>query len=110
MFELGQTRVFEKWFLSFKMNPQARDAIPKRLVRFEAGILGNTRSLGGGVNELKIQHGPGYRLYYTVRRKSIYYFAAATQALNRGIFRAPESKKRRVMMKTTRFDPADHLT
>jgi len=95
MFELRQTPVFEKWFLGFKKNPKAREAIAKRLVRLEAGILGNTRSLGGGVNELKIQHGPGYRLYYTVRRKSIILLLCGgnKDSQSRDIPRARELKK-----------------
>ncbi len=100
-------------FLASIKNPQAREAIAKRLVRLEAGMLDDTRSLGGGINELKIQHGPGYRLYHTVRHaanRSSCYFAAATKAVNRGIFSAPESSRRRLMMKTTRIDPADHPT
>ena len=53
MFKLRQTLVFKKWFLGFKRNSQAREAIAKRLVRLEAGILGDTKSLGGGINEFK---------------------------------------------------------
>ncbi|MCY4167668.1 MAG: type II toxin-antitoxin system RelE/ParE family toxin [Rhodobacter sp.] len=71
MFELRQTPVFETWFLGLRKKHRAREAIAKRLVRLEAGNFGDTKALGGGVNELRIQHGPGYRLYYTVRRQSI---------------------------------------
>ena len=61
MFELRQTPVFETWFLGLRKKHRAREAIAKRLVRLEAGNFGDTKALGGGVNELRIQHGPGYR-------------------------------------------------
>ncbi len=70
MFELRQTPVFEKWFLGLK-DRQAREAIAKRLVRVEFGLFGDAKSLGDGVSELRIQHGPGYRLYYAMRGKKI---------------------------------------
>lgn len=42
----------------------ARAIIRKRLNRVRLGNLGNTRGLGSGVSELKIDFGPGYRVYY----------------------------------------------
>ena len=70
MFELRQTPVFKKWFLGLK-DQQAKEAIAKRLVRFEAGLLGDAKSLCGGVSEFRIQHGPGYRLYFSMLGKTI---------------------------------------
>lgn len=35
--------------------------------RLEHGLLGDTRSLGSALSELKIDYGPGYRLYYAMR-------------------------------------------
>ena len=70
MFELRQTQVFEKWFLGLK-DRQAREAIAKRLVRIEVGHFGDVKSLGDGVSKFRIQHGPGYRLYYAMRGKRI---------------------------------------
>ena len=70
MFEMRQTPVFEKWFLDLK-DRQAREAIAKRLVRVEVGLFGDAKSLGDGVSELRIQHGPGYRLYYATRGNRI---------------------------------------
>lgn len=42
-------------------------AINKRLNRVAAGNFGTIRAVGGGVSELKIDVGPGYRVYYTRR-------------------------------------------
>ena len=70
MFELRQMPVFKKWFLGLK-DRQAKEAVAKRLVRVEAGLLGDTKPVGEGVSEFRIQHGPGYRLYYARRGKTI---------------------------------------
>lgn len=54
---------FEKWFNSIK-DQKTRAKIKTRLDRAEEGNLGEYRSVGQGVFELKINFGPGYRIYY----------------------------------------------
>jgi putative addiction module killer protein len=54
---------FEDWLLGIK-DSFARAIVRKRLNRVRVGNLGNTKSLGGGVFELKIDFGPGYRVYF----------------------------------------------
>jgi putative addiction module killer protein len=53
---------FEHWFN--RINAQAAAKVTTSLVRLEGGNTSNVKSLGSGVYELKIDFGPGYRVYY----------------------------------------------
>ena len=54
-------RPFEKWFE--KVERQAQHRIRVAIARLEEGNTGSLKSVGGGVSELKISFGPGYRVY-----------------------------------------------
>lgn len=60
--QIAKTEVFEKCFQSLK-DRQAKRIIIARLDRVAYGLLGDVKSLGDGVSELRINYGPGYRLY-----------------------------------------------
>jgi putative addiction module killer protein len=51
------------WFDRLR-DERARQKIQARIARIRLGNLGQTRSLGEGVHELKIDYGPGYRVYF----------------------------------------------
>jgi len=53
---------FGDWFL--KLNARAAAKVTTALVRLERGNTSNVKALGSGVNEYKIDFGPGYRIYY----------------------------------------------
>jgi putative addiction module killer protein len=38
-----------------------------RIARVESGLLGDWKTVGDGVSEMRVDYGPGYRLYYTMR-------------------------------------------
>ena len=63
MIEVRKTEVFDAWMRALR-SLEARARILVRIDRLAAGNPGNHRALVGGVNELKIDHGPGYRVYY----------------------------------------------
>ena len=54
---------FAEWFLELR-DFRAKQKILARLARVRAGNLGQTNSVGEGVQELKIDYGPGYRVYF----------------------------------------------
>lgn len=57
-----KTDIFEKWFNSLN-DRQAKRIIATRIDRVSYGLLGDIKSIGNGVSELKIDYGPGYRVY-----------------------------------------------
>ncbi len=64
--EIRKTEIFVDWFDNLK-DSRAKARIIARLDRMEMGNFGDVRRVGGGVNELRIHHGTGYRVYF-VRR------------------------------------------
>ena len=66
-----ETEPFRKWFLKLR-DQRAHACIRKRieLLRKE-GYFGDYKLLGGGISELRIDYGPGYRVYYTERNGMI---------------------------------------
>ena len=66
MIEVRQTVEFSAWLHALR-DERARARITDRLVRMQAGNFGDVKPAGGGVSELRIDYGPGYRVYF-VRR------------------------------------------
>ncbi len=54
---------FTEWLKSLQ-DRTTRKRIQARLDRIESGNLGDHKSVGGGVSELRFQFGPGYRIYF----------------------------------------------
>lgn len=63
MVELKQTETFRKWWTRLK-HDRARGVIFARLDRLAFGHAGDVQSVGEGISELRIHHGPGYRVYF----------------------------------------------
>jgi putative addiction module killer protein len=66
MVEIRKTETFERWFTGLRdRNAVAR--IKSRIDRLQLGLLGDARSVGEGVSEMRIDYGPGYRVYFVQR-------------------------------------------
>jgi len=70
-FEVRVTDQYRKWYSEVR-DIEARARIRTRLRRLSQGNPGPTKPVGEGVSELKIDYGPGYRIYYVRRGKVIY--------------------------------------
>lgn len=70
MIETQQTESFAKWFAGLR-DLVARKRINNRLTLLEGGHFGDVKALGDKVSELRIDHGPGYRLYFTRRGEAL---------------------------------------
>lgn len=66
MIEVRQTEVFRRWFSKLR-DLRAQAQIVRRIERAQAGNLGDVKALSGGVWEMRIDYGPGYRLYLARR-------------------------------------------
>ena len=64
--EVRQTHGFRVWLRGL-LDGRARARIATRIHRMELGNPGDTRALGGGLQEMRIDYGPGYRVYYRQR-------------------------------------------
>ena len=69
-YHLEQTFAFSRWLKNLK-DLQAKAAIVLRLKQVQAGRLGDVKSVGGGVSELRWHLGPGCRLYFCRRGEQI---------------------------------------
>jgi len=68
MIEVRQTSVFSKWMAGLR-DDRARARIAARIDRLALGNRGDVAPVGGGLSELRIHHGPGYRVYFVQRGK-----------------------------------------
>ena len=68
--EIVYTEVFEKWLKRLR-DQRAKASILTRIERIEDGNFGDHSSVGGGISELRVHVGQGYRVYYVVRRRKV---------------------------------------
>ena len=64
--DIRQTETFARW-LDNLGDETAAARIATRIVRVQSGLLGDVRPVGHGVSELRVDYGPGYRLYFVQR-------------------------------------------
>lgn len=68
-YEVIKSATFLNWLEGLRdRNAQARIAI--RIDRIEEGNFGDHRAVGGGVSEICVNVGQGYRIYYTIRNRT----------------------------------------
>ena len=68
--EFKQTETFRKWRIRLK-DERARALIASRLDRLAYGNAGDVKPVGQGISELRIDYGPGYRVYFQKRGNTI---------------------------------------
>ncbi|OCR23392.1 addiction module antitoxin RelB [Pseudomonas syringae] len=70
MYTIRQTSIFAQWHATLR-DIQAKIAIARRIERASAGNLGDVKSVGEGVSEMRVAVGAGYRIYFTTRNRTI---------------------------------------
>lgn len=69
-FQLAETDEFHQWLGSLA-DRRAKARIVDRIKRASNGNFGDARSVGSGVSEMRIDYGPGYRVYFFRRGKEL---------------------------------------
>lgn len=70
MIEIRKTEKYAQWLDGLR-DINARARIQIRVERLAAGNAGDVKSVGEGVSELRINYGPGYRVYFTKRERKL---------------------------------------
>jgi len=70
MLEIRKTETYVLWINNLR-DLQARARVQVRIERLAAGNAGDVRAVGEGVSELRIDYGPGYRVYFTKRGREV---------------------------------------
>jgi len=70
MYEILKSSTFDSWLRGLR-DRGAKAKVEVRIRRLSLGNPGQSRSLKDGINELKIDYGPGYRVYYTFKGKTL---------------------------------------
>lgn len=68
--DVRQTIAFKQW-LARLADRRAVEKIAQRVVRLQAGLFGDVKPVGSGVSEIRINHGPGYRVYFIKRGAAV---------------------------------------
>ncbi|MFA7059815.1 MAG: type II toxin-antitoxin system RelE/ParE family toxin [Pedobacter sp.] len=66
MVEIRKTDLFAKWIDNLR-DVQAKARVLVRIERLASGNAGDVKPVGAGLSELRIDYGPGYRVYFTKR-------------------------------------------
>ena len=116
MVEIRQTEVYARWFRRLR-DREARVRIDSRIRRLSLGNPADVRPVGEGVSEIRIDYGPGYRVYFVQRGEALVVLLAGGERTARirtyegrlswpGDFREVAAMAR---TQTTPWDPAEHL-
>ena len=70
MIEVRQTKTYKDWFDNLR-DRQTRTRIDIRIRRLSLGNLGDVKPVGEGISELRIDYGPGYRVYFVQRGQAL---------------------------------------
>ena len=68
--EIRQTEIYARWFRRLR-DRQARVRIDSRIRRLSLGNPGDVRPVGERVSEMRIDYGPGYRVYFVQRGQDV---------------------------------------
>jgi putative addiction module killer protein len=68
--EIRETKIYANWFARLK-DERAKARINVRILRLSLGNPGDVKPVGAGVSEMRIDYGPGYRVYFVGRGRTL---------------------------------------
>jgi len=71
VYTITRTEIFDVWLLKLK-DAKSKARIIERIRSAERGNFGDCEPVGGGVSEMRIHFGPGYRIYFTRSGQVVY--------------------------------------
>lgn len=83
MYRVETTAEFDRW-LQRLGDERAQFKIAQRVFRLQGGNPGDRKPIGDGVSEMRIDYGPGYRIYYTVRARIVYLLLCGSEKRDQG--------------------------
>lgn len=70
MIEIRETQIYARWFSNLR-DRRAKARIDTRIRRLSLGNPGDVKPVGEGVSELRVDYGPGYRVYFIQRGATV---------------------------------------
>lgn len=112
MLEVRETETFSKWLRDLSEN-RAKAKIAARARRLAFGNPGDVRPVGEGICELRVNYGPGYRVYFVQRGEILIILLCggdkSTQEKDIRLAKKAGCGGEMKALKTKPFDPADYL-
>ena len=96
MYQLQSTEIFDEWLRNLK-DRKGRARILARLESAQLGNLGDVHAVGGGVREMRVHAGPGYRVYFGQRGQVLLLLLCGgdKSTQRRDVAKAPDSARSR---------------
>jgi len=92
----NETEIYKAWFAGLK-DRKAIARIKTRIRNAAKGNFGDCKPVGEGVSEMRIDFGPGYRLYFFKQRKQLYWLlGGGDKDTQRGDAELAKAIKRRI--------------
>jgi putative addiction module killer protein len=70
MIDILETKIYSAWFVRLR-DERARARINTRIYRLSLGNAGDVKPVGSGISEMRIDYGPGYRIYFARRGQKL---------------------------------------
>jgi putative addiction module killer protein len=93
--QIFKSATFDEWFANLQ-DRQAKARIAARIDRLAVGNPGDVKPVGSGVSEMRVDYGPGYRVYFAQRVRKLSLFCVPETSARRTLISSERSRSPRV--------------